>query len=83
MRVSGFIFRLLNVIHHVRKNQAIKSDLLLLTGDLSQDESMHSYLKLRELIEGLLIPTYWIQGNHDNIEIRFKNLTIGTANLFL
>ncbi len=40
-------------------------DVLLLTGDLSQDETVESYLYLRSLIESLQIPTYWIPGNHD------------------
>jgi 3',5'-cyclic-AMP phosphodiesterase len=40
-------------------------DLLLLTGDLSQDETVDSYLYLRSLIDPLQIPTYWIPGNHD------------------
>lgn len=61
--------KFLEVLHHIRQNKAIKPDLLLLTGDLSQDESMRSYLKLRELVEGFLIPVYWIPGNHDNPEI--------------
>jgi Icc protein len=40
-------------------------DVLLLTGDLSQDETLESYVYLRSLIEPLNIPTYWIPGNHD------------------
>jgi Icc protein len=40
-------------------------DLLLLTGDLSQDETIESYYCLRDQISPLAIPTYWIPGNHD------------------
>jgi Icc protein len=40
-------------------------DILLLTGDLSQDETRESYLYLRSQIDPLQIPTYWIPGNHD------------------
>jgi 3',5'-cyclic-AMP phosphodiesterase len=40
-------------------------DILLLTGDLSQDETKESYLYLRSHIDPLQIPTYWIPGNHD------------------
>jgi 3',5'-cyclic-AMP phosphodiesterase len=40
-------------------------DLLLLTGDLSQDETVESYRYLRSHIDPLQIPTYWIPGNHD------------------
>ena len=44
-------------------------DLLLLTGDLSQDETPESYQRLISLIAPLRIPAYWIPGNHDNIPV--------------
>jgi 3',5'-cyclic-AMP phosphodiesterase len=44
-------------------------DLLLLTGDLSQDETPASYDLLASLIAPLNIPTYWIPGNHDNLPV--------------
>ena len=44
-------------------------DLLLLTGDLSQDETPESYQRLVSLIAPLGIPAYWIPGNHDNIPV--------------
>lgn len=40
-------------------------DLLLLTGDLSQDESVASYHRLQSLLKPLGIPSYWLPGNHD------------------
>lgn len=40
-------------------------DVLLLTGDLSQDETLESYAQLRRAIAPLQIPTYWLPGNHD------------------
>jgi 3',5'-cyclic-AMP phosphodiesterase len=40
-------------------------DLLLLTGDISQDDSAGSYTYARSLLEPLQIPTYWLPGNHD------------------
>ncbi|MBF2076791.1 MAG: 3',5'-cyclic-AMP phosphodiesterase [Synechococcales cyanobacterium C42_A2020_086] len=42
-----------------------KPDLLLLTGDLSQDETVASYQHLRSIVETLELPTYWLPGNHD------------------
>jgi Icc protein len=42
-----------------------RPDLLLLTGDLSQDNSPESYHLLETLIAPLQIPTYWTPGNHD------------------
>jgi 3',5'-cyclic-AMP phosphodiesterase len=44
-------------------------DLLLLTGDLSQDETPQSYQVLRDLISPLQIPTYYIPGNHDQPDL--------------
>lgn len=41
-------------------------DLLLLTGDLSQDETVESYENLLKGMEGLGIPVYAIPGNHDH-----------------
>ncbi len=42
-------------------------DLLLLTGDLSQDETADSYQNLVALLSPLNIPTYWVPGNHDHV----------------
>jgi 3',5'-cyclic-AMP phosphodiesterase len=52
------------VIDRIRQLQP-QPDLLLLTGDLTQDETIASYEYLRSLIDPLEIPTYWIPGNHD------------------
>lgn len=43
-----------------------RPDLLLLTGDLSQDGSRDSYEHLRALVQPLGIPTYALPGNHDD-----------------
>ncbi len=42
-----------------------RPDLLLLTGDLSQDGTAKSYELLQELLSPLAIPAYWVPGNHD------------------
>jgi 3',5'-cyclic-AMP phosphodiesterase len=42
-------------------------DLILLTGDLSQDETEASYQKIVEHLIPLGIPTYWLPGNHDHV----------------
>jgi len=46
-----------------------KPDILLLTGDLSQDETPASYERLRDAVNALQIPTYWIPGNHDVLDV--------------
>lgn len=40
-------------------------DIVLLTGDLSQDETPESYERLRDAVEPLHVTTYAIPGNHD------------------
>jgi 3',5'-cyclic-AMP phosphodiesterase len=42
-----------------------KPELILLTGDISQDETPESYEYAKSLIEPLQIPSYWLPGNHD------------------
>ena len=42
-----------------------RPDLLLLTGDLSQDGKPESYQNVQDLLSPLRTPTYWLPGNHD------------------
>lgn len=42
-------------------------DLLLFTGDISQDESAASYQRLVDLLRPLSIPVFALPGNHDNV----------------
>src|SRR3990167_2338260 len=48
------------------KEQKDTIDLMILTGDLSQDGSIESYQRLAEMINQLNIPTYFVPGNHDD-----------------
>ncbi|WP_221793045.1 3',5'-cyclic-AMP phosphodiesterase [Oceanobacter mangrovi] len=41
-------------------------DLVLVTGDLSQDGSVESYRHLRRELDRFESPCYWLPGNHDN-----------------
>lgn len=49
-------------------------DLLLLTGDLSQDGTRASYEFVQTLLSPLKIPVYWLPGNHDCIEVMERSL---------
>lgn len=40
-------------------------DVILATGDLSQDGSVASYRRFQEHLAPLNAPSYWLQGNHD------------------
>ncbi|MCS5691206.1 metallophosphoesterase [Cyanobium sp. FGCU-6] len=42
------------------------ADLLLITGDLCQDESWGGYVRLRELLDSLPLPVALLAGNHDH-----------------
>lgn len=44
-----------------------RPDLLLLTGDLSQDETPAAYARIGNLLRPLNTPTYWLPGNHDHL----------------
>ncbi|HEX4974715.1 MAG TPA: 3',5'-cyclic-AMP phosphodiesterase [Pseudomonadales bacterium] len=53
------------VIALIKKEQP-DLDLILATGDLSQDGSETSYRRFDALISTLKASSYWLQGNHDN-----------------
>jgi Icc protein len=57
-----------HVIAQVRREQP-RIDLLLCTGDLSQDGSVASYEAFRELTAVLDVPTRWLPGNHDEARV--------------
>lgn len=44
-------------------------DLVVVTGDISQDDSAHSYLTFAREISALGVPCVWLPGNHDDIEV--------------
>ncbi|MBD2090789.1 3',5'-cyclic-AMP phosphodiesterase [Microcoleus sp. FACHB-1515] len=56
------------VLQQIKQLQP-QPDLLLLTGDLSQDETPTSYERLRKLVAPLGLPTYWLAGNHDQLAL--------------
>lgn len=57
-------FSLERVLERLREEQPAM-DLILATGDLSQDASYESYVRLREMLESFQTPIYWMEGNHD------------------
>ena len=48
------------------RDQGDQPDLLLLSGDLCQDESWLGYVRLRELLAPLALPVALLPGNHDH-----------------
>lgn len=55
---------LLHVLHLVAREQP-HIDVILATGDLSQDGSPESYRRFHQHLEQFHAPSYWLQGNHD------------------
>lgn len=49
------------------KNAAGKIDLIIHSGDLSQDGSKESYERVAQALKELQVPVYYIPGNHDNV----------------
>jgi Icc protein len=56
------------VIDRVRAEQA-GIDLLLASGDLSQDGSAESYQRFRQMTAGLAAASRWFAGNHDEMAV--------------
>ena len=56
------------VIDLVREQQP-RIDLLLATGDLSQDGTLASYQQFREMTAPFGVPARWIPGNHDEPQV--------------
>ena len=49
-------------------------DLILATGDLSQDASTASYQYLAHQFDELQLPVFWLPGNHDDSNAMYKHL---------
>jgi len=52
------------VIQHVQKTKR-NIDLILITGDLTHDETTKGYERLRAMLDPLQVPIYLLPGNHD------------------
>lgn len=48
------------------KKQNKSFDMILATGDLSQDYSEGSYVRFAKMIKNFSQPVYWLPGNHDD-----------------
>jgi len=55
---------LCSVLDHYRDNNWC-ADLVVVTGDLIQDDSAGAYQHFRQLLEALQLPVYCVPGNHD------------------
>lgn len=67
-------FSLERVLEQVRAEQP-SMDLILATGDLSQDASTEAYRRLRGMLEELQTPILWLEGNHDKAQPLLETLS--------
>ncbi len=59
-----------------------KPDLVVLTGDLSQDETIESYTRLAEIISQIGVPTHYLPGNHDQDNLVMAKAFASYAQIF-
>jgi len=51
------------------KSDLKKPDIIILTGDMSQDNSEHAYERVVKALDKFPCPIYWVPGNHDDPEL--------------
>lgn len=51
------------------KKDKTQPSLIILSGDLSQDNSPESYKHIAEILKDMKVPVYCIPGNHDDLKI--------------
>ena len=56
------------------QEKSIDADLVLATGDISQDQSSEAYQHFAEAVDVLGIPVCWIPGNHDDVHLMARSL---------
>lgn len=54
------------------KDEKNNFDFIIHTGDLSQDQSEHSYKRIADLLSQFNVPVYWIAGNHDDYALMLQ-----------
>ncbi|TKI02518.1 metallophosphoesterase [Martelella alba] len=57
------------VINDIISNIEIKADAVFVTGDISEDKTVNSYLLALKELEKLKLPIHYIPGNHDDKKI--------------
>lgn len=69
-------YSLLKVLELIRKEQPA-IDVVLATGDLSQDGSAASYIRFHHHMQQFSAPVYWLPGNHDLTDVMFRGQVAG------
>lgn len=69
-----------NALFDLLKVDKSQPDLIILSGDLSQDGSQASYRYVADKMQLLSIPTYYVAGNHDNSDVMDSVYPYGVMN---
>lgn len=67
---------LLALLEHIHA-ESEKPDIVLVTGDLTQDETSKGYRDLRAILETLKAPVYVLPGNHDIPKLMHRHMNKG------
>jgi Icc protein len=74
---GGDTFRSLNLVLRFALTMAEPPELIVATGDLSEDGSQRSYQRLRDVFLDAGLPVYVIAGNHDSVQEMRRSLIGG------
>lgn len=66
-------------IFNLVKKEQLKPDLVLVTGDISQDGSQASYDRMSQAMAYFEVPVFWLPGNHDHLSL--MRHTFGAASV--
>lgn len=66
------------VLDLIRAEEADNIDLILHTGDLSQDGTEAAYTRIAECLQSFNVPVYCIPGNHDNAKMMAQVYPLAT-----
>jgi Icc protein len=55
------------VMQKILDEDSHDTDMIFLTGDISQDETTESYQLIAKSLSSFNIPIFWLPGNHDNL----------------
>lgn len=56
-------------VYQLAQKEQTNPDLILVTGDVSQDGSKEAYVRMQDAMQFWGAPVYWLPGNHDHFSV--------------
>jgi 3',5'-cyclic-AMP phosphodiesterase len=56
-------------VYQLAQKEQKNPDLILVTGDVSQDGSEEAYVRMHDAMQFWGVPVYWLPGNHDHFSL--------------